>query len=346
MITKIRPDSSNQRIESEKLRIIALYRHFSRNLIAKFLTLSVISIGLSGCSSLYFHSDSDQKLIDEAQKGFAAAKTEQIIALDIRSGLVATEITRQRQAVIEDELALRDNQIALLLDSTKAQEDDVRDNLSKRMENIVGKDNVNVVFRDPKNIRAALNTMENMHRNVQGSRQNVLLSAIKENISIPNDDVELYCNPSQDLIDSKLSAWCDIFNGNVDNYEKQVRKLESSGSVVFAKPVQGELGAVSNLLLQATSVAQAQENVIKATKASLKDAKGYYECQIEADRKSGIDDKLQKAAAVITRFARPTGHKADPTSGNAPEVVVKKASNCPKADTLWNAAFENNALTI
>ncbi|BBL58012.1 hypothetical protein MKFW12EY_16250 [Methylomonas koyamae] len=307
------------------------------------MALSVLCIGLCGCSSLYFHSDGDQKLIDEAQKGFAAAKTAQIAALDTRSGLVATEIARQRQAVIEDQLALRDNQIALLLDSKDAQ-NEVRNNLVMRMEGIVGKNNVNVVFKDKKNIRVALNTREKMHQHVQASRENVLLNAIKENISIPKDDVEGYCNQSQGSIDSKLSTWCDIFNDDVQNYETQVQKLESSDPVVFAKGAQGELGTVSNLLLQATNVAKAQEKVIKSTKASLEDAKSYYECQLEADKKSGIDDNLQKAAAVITRFANPTGQKADPASGNAP-ATAQNASNCPQADSLWKTAFENNGLT-
>jgi hypothetical protein len=343
VITLFIPESSRLHTDSRIPGIITIYRAANRKGISKCLALSILCIGLSGCSSLYFHSDSDQKLIDEAQKGFAAAKTEQITALDVRSGLVATEITRQRQAVIEDELALRDNQIALLLDSINTKEV-VRDNLHKRMEHIVGEKNVKVVFKDIKNIRVALNIREKMHQNVQASRENVLLNAIKENISIPKDDVEGYCNQSQGSIDSKLSTWCDIFNDDVQNYETQVQKLESSDPVVFAKGAQGELGTVSNLLLQATNVAKAQEKVIKATKASLEDAKSYYECQLEADKKSGIDDNLQKAAAVITRFANPPGQKADPASGNAP-AAAQNASNCPQADSLWKTAFENNGLT-
>ncbi len=314
MISTFKPESLSQQVGPEKTGVIAIHKYLSvnRNCTTKLLTPLLMSIGLSACGSMYFHSDGDQKLIDEAQKGFASAKTAQIAALDVRSGLVATEIARQRQAVIKDELALRDNQIALLLDKKKdIQQEAVLNNLRQRMTAIVGDNNADGVFNDPENIRAVLINTEDRSRYVQRSRQNVLQHARNNNISIPNDDVESYCSPPKDSVDSRMSIVCDSFRRALAGDKITTQHLEKSRSVVFAKPVriQGELGTVIKALAQTNKLVTAQEQVVKATKTSLKDAKSYYECQLEADKKEGVDDSLQKAADIITRFADPPGKK-------------------------------------
>ncbi|MGZ8159152.1 MAG: hypothetical protein ACXWT1_08495 [Methylobacter sp.] len=124
MITKIRPDSSNQRIESEKPEIIALYRPFNRIRIAKYVTISLIGIGLSGCATFYLHSDSDQKAMEAAIAGYNAANTAQATALEEQGKLLTTQIQAERTAIVTKQLALRDNQIVQWIDNPKDQNDE------------------------------------------------------------------------------------------------------------------------------------------------------------------------------------------------------------------------------
>ncbi len=117
MIIKTIPDSSKQRIESEKPGIIAVNRHFSRNRINKFVAINLISFGLSGCATFYLHSDSDQKAMEAAIEGYSTANTAQTKTLEEQGKVLATQMQEERTAIVTKQLALRDNQIVQWIDN-------------------------------------------------------------------------------------------------------------------------------------------------------------------------------------------------------------------------------------
>lgn len=70
-----------------------------------------LALLLSGCSTLYFHSDADQTAMEKAVAGFQAAKTAQMQALDDQRKELTAQMQGKRTAVVVKQLALRDERL-------------------------------------------------------------------------------------------------------------------------------------------------------------------------------------------------------------------------------------------
>ena len=363
MIIKIIPDSSKQRIESEKPGIIAVNRHFSRNQINKFVAINLISFGLSGCATFYLHSDSDQKAMEAAIEGYSAANAAQTKTLEEQGKVLATQMQEERTAIVTKQLALRDNQIVQWIDNPKDQNDakyGIRAEIGNRASYLLI--DGNPVTSDPENGLAELQKAipdgidlseqrQSLHTNQQviaGAQKSVSKAIARYEAA--NGKTIKYCDkngiglsPSPpDISKDALKEYEDISRKCKQLAETLIPTKEYQDNLMSNGPffavVFGDTPpeSLNGALYQTARRAKAMKSLLDANMALQKTTKSQfelleqqYQCELKGENAPGPSEQTKKIAQQIKEFSNLLDNK-----DLQKQLTSLPDDNCPEVKSV------------
>lgn len=337
MIIKIIPDSSKQRIESEKPGIIAVNRHFSRNRINKFVAINLISFGLSGCATFYLHSDSDQKAMEAAIEGYSAANAAQTKTLEEQGKVLATQMQEERTAIVTKQLALRDNQIVQWIDKPDDQNNQtygIRAEIGNRASYLLI--DGNPVTSHPENGLTELQKaipdeidLSEQRQSLRANQQSIesdqkSVSKAIARYEAANGKAIKYCDKNGQGLSPPPPGISDVAQTEYENISTQCKQLAetfnlskqyqddliSNGpflAVVFgnnpAESLNGALYQTARRAKAMKGLLDANMALQKTTKSQFELLEQQYQCELKRENAPGPSEQTKKIAQQIKEFS-------------------------------------------
>jgi hypothetical protein len=284
-----------------------------RRFLAVFL-LQPLMLAVSGCGTLYLHSDADQKAVENATTSLATSKNNHLAMLNAQSGVLAKYMIDQQRAVVEEEIAARNSQIVTLLDKKN---EDLSTISSERLGKIVGVPLAPVAKGQAVNISETVDSLHKRKQEIQADKNRLISQALYKKVKIPQGpELEIYCAPAGGVftpgraltIDPNLVENCRALNESLLNYQR-VRANQSFPASLLKNPKAGiQSGVFFDVMRKMKDIdefTKVQSAVVAATNALLENAETHYADEIKKGEVPGIEIKVATTACIANRLFPP-----------------------------------------
>lgn len=286
----------NDYYRKDKLLLISItyIKKCFTNQLVRYFVAAFLTSELCGCSSFYFHSDADQKQMEDVQKSFSEAKQEHLDS----AGQSFDELFKaERNAVINNELTYRDHMVVALLQESSQKNQEVID---KRITELVGEKNVESAKKS--DIKEVSDSLNNLNSDIVNATNKLKEAAEKLGIRI--DKVE---NCKQEERNPKAT---NLFKGecgklivSTDGLNKQKEKYKYLDTINLNG---GEIGFTNIEIQLISDQIKQQKKTYAAMASTLKNLEEKYQDEVKRGNEPGIDSCIRNVGNLLNEFLNPS----------------------------------------